>query len=144
MRPAWMASLVLFGSLLLAGLWLRSGLIGSEQWPIRWLDVEGDLKRTSSSQVRAAVASESGRGFFAVDLDAVRSSIEGLPWIMRAEVSRQWPDALHVSVVEHRPVARWNGTGMFRDGGGVLRVRGSESLGGIAWLGGPGCTVEVV
>jgi len=144
MRPAWMASLVLFGSLLLAGLWLRSGLIGSEQWPIRWLDVEGDLKRTSSSQVRAAVASESGRGFFAVDLDAVRSSIEGLPWIMRAEVSRQWPDALHVSVVEHRPVARWNETGLFSDRGEVFQVSGSESMQGLARLGGPEARSEEV
>src|SRR5690625_8026583 len=114
MRPAWMASLVLFGSLLLAGLWLRSGLIGSEQWPIRWLYVEGDLKRTSSSQVRAAVASESGRGFFAVDLDAARSSIEGLPWVMRAEVSRQWPDALPVSLAEDLPGVRWDGNGRLR------------------------------
>jgi hypothetical protein len=29
-------------AIVLGALWLRSGLIGSDQWPIRWLDVEGE------------------------------------------------------------------------------------------------------
>ncbi|NBB92919.1 MAG: FtsQ-type POTRA domain-containing protein [Gammaproteobacteria bacterium] len=136
-RPAWLATAVLAGLGLLLALWLRSGLIGSEQWPIRWLDVEGELDRTSASQIRAAVASPAGQGFFAVDLGEARDRVESLPWIARAEVSRHWPDALRIQVDEHRPVARWNDDRLFSDRGEVFRVNGSEGMQGLARLRGP-------
>lgn len=137
MRPAWLATAILAGIGLLLALWLRSGLIGSEQWPIRWLDVAGELERTSSSQIRATVADEAARGFFAVDLESVRDRVEALSWVARAEVGRVWPDALAIDIDEHRPVARWNEEGLFSDRGEVFRVGGSEGMQGLARLSGP-------
>jgi len=136
-RPAWLATAVLGGVALLMALWLRSGLIGDEQWPIRWLDVAGELTRTSASQVRGAVADEAGRGFFAVELEAVRQRVEALPWVARAEVSREWPDSLLIDITEHRPVARWNDGRLFSDRGEVFSVSGSENMQGLARLRGP-------
>jgi cell division protein FtsQ len=135
--PATLASLVLLGSLVLGALWLRSGLIGTDQWPIRWLDVEGELQRTSASQIRAAAAGPAARGFFAADLGGIRASIESLPWVTSAEISRHWPDALHIVVVEHRPVAHWNEHRLFSDRGDVFEVSGVEGMQGLARLGGP-------
>lgn len=136
-RPAWLATMVLGGVALLLALWLRSGLIGADQWPIRWLDVAGELERTSASQIQGAVADEAGRGFFAVDLENVRARVEALPWVARAEVSRQWPDSLLIDVTEHRPVARWNDDRLFSDRGEVFSVSGSEGMQGLARLSGP-------
>lgn len=136
-HPATWATLALIGALVLGLLWLRSGLIGSEQWPISWLDVEGELHRTSASQIRAAAAQPAAAGFFAVDLSRVRGNIEDLPWVARAEVSRHWPDALHLKVIEHRPMARWNEHRLFSDQGDVFEVTGSEGMQGMARLSGP-------
>src|SRR5690554_6172984 len=144
LRPAWLASAVLVGGLVLLALWLRSGLIGAEQWPVRWLDVEGELKRSSASQVRAAVADPASRGYFAVDLDQVRERVEILPWVAHAEVSRHWPDALHIVVEEHQPVARWNEDGLLSDRGEVFRVGGSVGMQGLARLKGPEALREQV
>lgn len=136
-RPAWLATAVLAGLALLLALWLRSGLIGGDQWPIRWLDVAGDFNRTSASQVRAAVADEAGQGFFAVDLGLVRARVEALPWVARAEVSREWPDTLHIAITEHRPVARWNDDRLFSDRGKIFSVSGTEGMQGLSRLRGP-------
>jgi cell division protein FtsQ len=136
-RPTWIATLVLTGVAGLFVLWLKTGLIGGDQWAIEWLDIEGDLNRTSANQIRAATVGQASRGFFAADLHELRSSIESLPWVAQAEVARQWPDALHIRVIEHRPVARWNETGLFSDRGEVFRVDGSEGMQGLARLRGP-------
>lgn len=145
MRPNWIATIVLIGALALCALWLRAGLIGSEKWPIRWLDVAGELDRTSASQIRAAAVSPASSGFFAVDLEAVRDSVESLPWVAHAEVSRHWPDALRVAITEHRPVARWNDQGLFSNNGEVFQVSGSEGMQGLAKLRGPeGRRLEVL
>lgn len=137
MRPNWIATVVLVGALALCAIWLRAGLIGTEKWPIRWLDVEGELDRTSATQIRAAAASPASSGFFAVDLRAVREAVESLPWVAQAEVSRHWPDALRVAITEHRPVARWNDEGLFGNNGEVFRVGGSEGMQGLSRLSGP-------
>ena len=135
--PATLATLVLAGSVLLGALWLRSGLIGAEQWPIQWLDVEGELQRTSSSQIRGAAAGPAARGFFSADLERVREAVESLPWVAEAEVSRHWPDALQIRIQEHQPVARWNDASLFSDRGEVFRVDGSANMQGLARLSGP-------
>lgn len=136
-QPTWIAALVFAGAAGLLALWLKTGLIGGDQWPISWLDVEGDLSRTSASQIRGAAVGPASQGFFAVDLREVRMAVESLPWVARAEVSRHWPDALHIRIVEHRPVARWNDTGLFSDRGEVFRVDGSDGMQGLARLRGP-------
>ena len=67
----------------------------------------------------------------------MRSEIEQLPWVARAEVSRHWPDALLIRIHEHRPVARWNESGMFSDRGEVFEASGSQAMQGLARLAGP-------
>ena len=135
--PATLATLILVGCVLLIALWLRSGLLGADQWPIAWLDVEGELQRTSSSQIRGAAAGPAASGFFSADLERVRDSVEALPWVARAEVSRHWPDALRIRIVEHQPVARWNDASLFSDRGEIFTVDGSDGMQGLAGLNGP-------
>ncbi len=136
--------LSVLAALLLMLVWLRTGLIGSERWPIAWLDVEGDLDRTTATQVRAAVSPAAVRGFFAVDMDEIRRLVEALPWVAAAEVSRHWPDTLHVRIVEHRPVARWNRTGLISSSGQIFDVAGSSGMQGLVRLAGPEARFEEV
>jgi len=142
--PATLATVALLGGLLLSAVWLRAGLIGAEHWPIRWLDVDGELNRTSASQIRSAAFGPASRGFFAADLLEIRSEIEQLPWVARAEVSRYWPDALLIRVHEHRPVARWNDSGLFSDQGELFEASGSHGMQGLPRLSGPDARREEV
>ena len=42
-----------------------------------------------------------------MDLDAAQHAVEQLPWVERAQVRKQWPDALEIHVEEHEPFAFW-------------------------------------
>jgi len=139
-----LVSVLLLGILLVAGTWLRTGLVGAERWPVRWLDVEGELQRTSAGQIRSAAVAPASAGFFATDLDAVRRAVEALPWVASAVVGRQWPDALHIRVVEHRPIAHWNRDRLLSDQGEVFAVAGSARMQGMASLEGPDARREEV
>jgi cell division protein FtsQ len=37
----------------------------------------------------------------------VRQSLEGLPWVRRAEIWRKWPSRLEVRIEEHQAAAHW-------------------------------------
>ncbi|MFU8877156.1 MAG: cell division protein FtsQ/DivIB [Wenzhouxiangellaceae bacterium] len=130
------------GLLLLA--WVAMQPHDAERWPIRWLEVEGGLERVTTGQVRAAVADQARRGFFALDMEAVRRDAEALPWVAQALVSRQWPDALVIEVIEHRAVARWNESSLLSDHGERFEVAGTGGMQGLVRLAGPEQRIEEV
>ena len=133
----WIVSGTLGLAALLLAIWTLGGMNKAEQWPIRWLEVAGELDRTTAEQVRAAVASEAGSGFFAVDIEQARHEVERLPWVATAAISRRWPDALEIDVVEHRVIARWNQTGLLSTTGEVFDVAGTSGMQGLIHLNGP-------
>src|SRR5262245_413030 len=87
----WIA-LMLFGW---AGLQL---LLQSSLFPVREAQVTTVLKKTGRDEIAQAVQSSLRGNFFAVDLGALRASLERLPWVRRAEVRRVWPDRLEVAL----------------------------------------------
>jgi cell division protein FtsQ len=136
-RGLWMMLTPTALAALAALVWVLGGWQDPERWPIRWLDVEGHLERTTSAQVRAAVAAEARRGFFVIDIERARKAVEDLPWIASAVVSREWPDALTVEVREHQPIARWNEQALVSREGEVFDVAGTLGMQGLVQLRGP-------
>jgi len=81
-------------------------------FPLSEVVVTSDLREVRRSELQRALAGRLRGNFFSVNLEAVRQSLEELPWVRRAEVRRQWPSHLEVSIEEHVPVAFWGqGTG---------------------------------
>ncbi|MBL38758.1 MAG: cell division protein FtsQ [Xanthomonadales bacterium] len=138
MRRIVMWSLAPLVLVALAGsVWWLGGWHDARHWPIRWLEVSGDLERLTAAQVRAAVAQQARRGFFAVDVDKARAEVEALPWVERASVSRHWPDALQISVTEQQAVARWKDHALVSGSGELFEVAGTAGMQGLTRLDGP-------
>ncbi len=95
------------GLALLPVIAVLNGWLAADRWPIEQLRIHAAYQRVSAEQVRDAVAPQAGRGFFAVDLDAVQRALLGLDWVSAAEVRKVWPNRLEITVHEHQPFARW-------------------------------------
>lgn len=65
-------------------------------------DIAGPL---SADEVRAVAAVETGTPLLRVDTGAIQESVEALPQVESATVSRAWPDAIVIDVVRRTPVA---------------------------------------
>jgi cell division protein FtsQ len=92
-----------------AGLAAWAWLMRSPWFPIRAIQLDGDLARNSLPTIRANAAPRLAGNFFSVDLQQSRAAFEGVPWVRRAVVRRVWPDRLAVRLEEHRAVALWAG-----------------------------------
>ena len=86
--------------------------------------VAGEFRHVSRSALERVVADQITRGFFEVDVEAVRDASRALPWVRDASVRRVWPDALHVAIVEREPVARWNDDWLMEADGALFRPHG--------------------
>jgi cell division protein FtsQ len=72
------------------------------------LQVVGNFDHVGPLAVRAAIEDQlKAAGFLSVDLDALRRSVEALPWVEQARVERVWPADVRVRVWERKPYARW-------------------------------------
>ena len=60
---------------LLPGFAVLNGWIGGSRWPMRHLVVTGEFRQVSDGRVRNVVLPYVQRGFFAVDLPAIRASL---------------------------------------------------------------------
>lgn len=80
----------------------------ANQVPLRRLLVQGELRYTTSAEVREALVQQPLGSFFSADVDSIRAQVERLAWVNRASIRKEWPDLLRVFVVEQQPLAHWN------------------------------------
>lgn len=140
---ALLLGLALLGVLGAAMLFSGSALL-PDGWQMRWVQVDGNFRRVSAEQVRAAVATQARGGFFQVDPEAVREAAERLPWVARAMVRKTWPDTVRVRVLEHEPMARWGTNALINTEGERFRVPEGGAIQGLPVLDGPDGSVSDV
>jgi len=138
---AWSLALLLVALPVVA---ILNGWVAADRWPIERLRLTAEYQRVSGEQVRTAVASQIGRGFFAVDLEEVRRAVAALPWVERAEVRKRWPDLIEITVHEHRAFARWGSDRLLSDHGALFTAPGLEQVQGLPQLDGPDGRVQDV
>jgi cell division protein FtsQ len=139
---AWMIALALVATPIIAAL---NGWLADERWPIRRLVVQGRFVHVDEVSIRAAVAPQAGKGFFAIELDDVRAAVEALPWVERAEVRKHWPDRIDVRVEERTAIAYWGESRLLSERGDLFaasfarvpedlpRLDGPDSRAGEVW-----------
>lgn len=121
-----------------------NGWIGADRWPLTKLRVHGEFKRVDGNQLQAALLPYARRGFFAVDLQQAQGAVEKLPWVERADVRKRWPDVLEVTVVEHRPFARWGQDRLLSEHGHLFPIPKALQTITLPQLGGPDSQVQEV
>ncbi len=89
---------------LVSGMW---ALVQLPVFALTGITVRGDVEHNNEVTLRANVATKLTGNFFTADLTRVRQAFESVPWIRLASVQREFPNRLHVTLQEHKPVAYW-------------------------------------
>lgn len=108
------------GAVVAGVLWLMR----SPLFPIRSIQLDGDLVRNSVPTIRANAAPLLAGNFFSVDLQQCREAFETVPWVRHAVVRRVWPDRLSVRLEEHQAAALWEGNGENTAGDQLVNSQG--------------------
>lgn len=91
--------------------------------PITKINVQGDLSYISQQAVQQRIAPYVASSFFKIDLAAMRTELEQMPWIAHAEVRRVWPDQVVIRLEEQLPVARWGDEALLNNQGQAFTPR---------------------
>ena len=115
MPPTMIAFVLMIVATVIGIGWIARELSDPAALPIRRVMVEGEFKHLTTEHVQHAVADAVHAGFFGVDVADIRDLLQDEAWIREANVSRMWPDGLHVTIVEQVPVARWGDYGLLNE-----------------------------
>jgi len=104
----WSIGIFGFVSLIAVAVYLSNKASDPTRFPVMNVDVAGTLDYTDRERLREKIEQHTQRGFYGMDVDSIRASVELMPWVVQAHVRRVWPARLTVSVEEHEPAARYN------------------------------------
>jgi cell division protein FtsQ len=117
------AANTLFGvvllALLMSGVWW---LIQRPMFTLKTIQVESfaknNLRHVNALTIREAALPKVKGNFFTSNLDSVRAAFEAVPWVRKANVQRDWPNKLVVTLEEHEVLGTWG------DAGRLLSLQG--------------------
>ncbi|MFT5571705.1 MAG: cell division protein FtsQ [Cryomorphaceae bacterium] len=92
------------------------------------LKIKGKLRHMQANDVENLINELGVGNFFSIELEKIKSEVEGLAWVQKAEVRREWPNTLLIEVREHRPVMRWNKNKWVNSVGDVVDLPGEISV----------------
>ncbi|RJE76892.1 cell division protein [Pseudoalteromonas sp. MSK9-3] len=107
--------------------WVSDWLVEHQDAQLKKLTVLGQPYYSSEQEIISAIKRVDLSSYFELDVKAVQQSVMSLPWVASVSVRKQWPDQLHVYVVEHQPVAIWNSDLLLNEEGEVFQAP-NESL----------------
>lgn len=95
----------------------------ADWFPVQAVKVDGELNHVTRKQVQLVVDSVKGLNFFALDLNRLHQGFEGLPWVDRVSLRRNWQNRMITAqIVEHEPFARWGETALISQQGKVFHA----------------------
>ena len=109
--------LLLTATLVAIVLLARQGLSDPYRFPLDVVEVKGDFRNLDKLQLQQALAPHVEGGFFSVDVSAIRTAAEQLPWVYKAAVKRVWPATLRIFIEEQQATARWGELGYLNSRG---------------------------
>lgn len=78
-----------------------------EFFPLREVVVMHELREVKRDEFERVLEGRMRGNFFSVNLEGLRHALEQLPWVRKAEVRRQWPGRIEVTLEEHSVAAFW-------------------------------------
>ncbi|QYZ65463.1 MAG: FtsQ-type POTRA domain-containing protein [Gammaproteobacteria bacterium (ex Lamellibrachia satsuma)] len=105
--------------------------------PLRVIGIDGEISHLDPKLLKQTVVKAIRGSFFSVDLELIRTEVEGLPWVASASVRRVWPDTLRVDVVEQVALARWGKGALVNRRGEIFRPQQRLKLPELVTLEGP-------
>jgi cell division protein FtsQ len=149
-HPAmWILCIIVMGALIAGGYVARAGdatrrainaIVTDAGFGIGAINITG-ARHTDPHDILAALGFAPGQSIFAADIHDARRRLLGLEWVADAEVRRQYPGTITVSVIEKVPFALWetpNGTYLVERSGSTIGLFDPKSFPRLPLIAGDG------
>jgi cell division protein FtsQ len=132
------------GLLLVAGGLVINMLYAPTTLPFKTIQVYGELKWLDREELNRVVLRDLQGGFFSLDVNGLKQSLEQHAWIKAVSIRRVWPDVLQIMVKEQQPLAVWNSDSIVNQDGELFVPPVEQFPQGLSEINGPEGTHQVL
>ena len=98
--------------------------------PVERLVIHGERRFISNEDVQRKLLAHGALPSFAeLDVNKVQQELLQLPWVDDVAVRKEYPDRLHVNIVEFKPIARWQESQAVSNDGRLFNIPNHEVIG---------------
>ena len=90
--------------------------------PIKTIQLSASFQNIDQEEVESSLQQFIGEGFFSLDINRVQKTLGDKPWAEAVSIRRIWPDRLRITIIENKPVARWDSDHLISDKAVVFRA----------------------
>lgn len=90
--------------------------------PIQTIQLSGTFENLDQKEVEDTLQVYLGEGFFSLDIHELQERLNAKPWTESVSVRRIWPDKIRVTIVEKKPLARWDDNNLLSTRARVYRA----------------------
>ena len=83
--------------------------------PIKKIKLSGSFEHIAQQEIESVLKSYIGEDFFSLDIHALQQKLGEKPWAESVSIRRVWPDMLDITIIERKPVARWDDNHLVSD-----------------------------
>ncbi len=76
--------------------------------PIKKIKLSGTFEHINQNEIESILQSFVGEGFFSLDIHSLQKMLSEKSWTKSVSIRRVWPDRLDITIVERKPIARWD------------------------------------
>ncbi len=99
-------------------------LMNAQDMPVSTLQIIGSRPYSNDLDIHNVLQELSkSESFFSLDVNEVQKRLEGIAWIKRVAVRRQWPNGLIIHVTDQVPIAYWNDEYLLNDNGEIFKAQ---------------------
>ena len=88
--------------------------------PLDKVELSAHFERVSTLEVEKVLANYKQSKFLSIDLHSLQKELEQVAWVDVAEVRRQFPASLMITLTEHVAAARWGESGLLNTRGELI------------------------
>lgn len=121
-------------SLLTLVLLVADQLFHPEAFVIKEMKIKGKFRYLQPADVDAVLRSQDLGNFFSVELNQLKTKVEEMEWVQSADIRRQWPNTLNISIVEHQPAMRWGKDKWVSTSGSIITLPADIEADGVVVL----------
>ncbi len=100
--------------------WGWSMLRNPSFFPLKQVEIRGQYKNTNPQEIKAILQPYLNIGLLRLNTTAIQQQLEELPWVQTAEISRDWPNKLIISLTQKVPLAHWHKKALITADGSVF------------------------
>lgn len=132
------------GFLLATGGLIINKLYAPTTLPFKTIQVYGELQWLDREELNQLVLRDMQGGFFSLDVNGLKQSLEQHAWIKAVAIRRVWPDVLQIMVTEQQPLAVWNHDSVINRNGELFVPPDKQFPPGLTVINGPEGTHQVL